>query len=220
VVAEPIAPTVIEITAVPASVALKRIQIPQSAPAPESAPAAQVETSPSLPAPKIEEQSTMPPQAPAPVEPATLSIDATPRLRRLPLDLPTRESAPAEPHTPSPDISTTAWRLAQAEPIDPAPAPQPAPIQGDDTPSMIARRVHVDHLPGERMICGALPRAGVVVMIEDPHGENSIVYSGTAPQYGEGGFEMAVAEDGKYIVTIGGRGIEIQVQGDTVFINA
>jgi hypothetical protein len=85
---------------------------------------------------------------------------------------------------------------------------------------MIARRVHVDHLPGERMICGALPRAGVVVMIEDPHGENSIVYSGTAPQYGEGGFEMAVAEDGKYIVTIGGRGIEIQVQGDTVFINA
>jgi hypothetical protein len=31
---------------------------------------------------------------------------------------------------------------------------------------------------------------------------------------------MAVAEDGKYIVTIGGRGIEIQVQGDTVFINA
>ena len=85
---------------------------------------------------------------------------------------------------------------------------------------MIARRVHVDHLPGARMICGAMPRPGIVVMIEDTHGENTIVYSGSAPHYGEGGFEMAVADDGKYVVTIGGRGIEVQVQDDTVFIHA
>ena len=133
------------------------------------------------------------------------------RRRHLP---PTSKPAPAG-----------SWRLAQAEPIEPtlessAPPHEPAPVAADETPSMIARRVHVDHLPGERMICGALPRAGVVVMIEDTRGENTIVYSGSARHYGEGGFEMVVSEDGKYLVTIGGRGIEIEVQSDTVFIHA
>ena len=93
-------------------------------------------------------------------------------------------------------------------------------MAADDTPSMIGRRVHVDHLPGARMICGALPRANVVVMIESSRGENAIVYSGTAPHYGEGGFELAVAEDGKYAVTIGGQLIDVEVQSDTVFICA
>ncbi len=202
-IAEPPAPApVIEITAVPASVALKRIQIAPSAPASETEQVAPTET----------------PTAPPVAETPAPTIEPTPQPRRVELDFPVQEP------TPSPG-----WRLAQAEPIAPtpgapvppsAPAPQPTEVVIDDTPSMIARRVHVDHLPGARMICGAMPRAGIVVMIEDAHGENTIVYSGSAPQYGEGGFEMAVAEDGKYVVTIGGRGIEVQVQEDTVFIHA
>jgi hypothetical protein len=245
VVAEPPPPPppVIEITAVPASVALKRIQLPPSVAAAEGAPAAKAEPTASAPAPSSEEKTApplqatapteptapgieempAPPRAAAPTEPAAPSLDATPLLRRLPLDFPMRESTSVEPLAPpSPAPPAATWRLAQAEPIEPAreAPPQPAPAPTDDTPSMIARRIHVDHLPGARMICGALPRPAIVVMIEDPHGENTIVYSGTAPQYGEGGFETALAEDGKYIVTIGGRGIEIEMQGDTVFIHA
>ena len=219
VTVEPPAPQpVIEITAVPASVALKRIQITPSARATEVASVAPADTPPSAPAPISEEKPASPPQATAPVEPAAPTIENAPQPRRLELDFPVRESAPAEPPAPSP-----AWRLAQAEPIAPTreeSAPQPVEVTVEDSPSMIARRIHVDHLPGARMICGAMPRAGIVVMIEDTHGENTIVYSGSAPHYGEGGFETAVAEDGRYVVTIGGRGIEVEVQDDTVFIHA
>jgi hypothetical protein len=204
---EPPAP-IIEITAVPASVALKRIQITPSAPATETESVAPAET-PTAPAVAA---------TPAPAEAVAPTVELTPQPRRVELDFPVQESAPSP-----------GWRLAQAEPITPTPsaptppsmpAPQSTEVVIEDTPSMIARRVHVDHLPGARMICGAMPRAGIVVMIEDTHGENTIVYSGSAPQYGEGGFEMSVAEDGKYVVTIGGRGIEVQVEQDTVFIHA
>jgi len=155
-----------------------------------------------------------------PAAPTTEVVPAvTPQLPRLQLDLPMRAPAPTEPAAPTSEPAPAgSWRLAQAEPIEPT--LEPAPVAADETPSMIARRVHVDHLPGERMICGALPRAGVVVMIEDTRGENTIVYSGSARHYGEGGFELMVSEDGKYLVTIGGRGIEIKVQSDTVFIHA
>jgi hypothetical protein len=219
----PASQPVIEITAVPASVALKRIQITPSAHTADVAPVAPADTSPSAPPPVSKEKTVPSPQETAPVEPAAPTIENTPQPRRIELDFPVRESAPAEPPAPS-----TAWRLAQAEPIVPTheapvfstPVPQAAETVVEDSPSIIARRVHVDHLPGARMICGAMPRAGIVVMIEDTRGENTIVYSGSAPHYGEGGFEMAVAEDGKYVVTIGGRGIEVEVQDDTVFIHA
>jgi hypothetical protein len=35
-----------------------------------------------------------------------------------------------------------------------------------------------------------------------------------------GGFEQVVEEDGVYLVTIGGRVIEVLVQGETAFIHA
>ncbi|MEW5721080.1 MAG: SpoIID/LytB domain-containing protein, partial [Chloroflexota bacterium] len=165
-VASPAPAPVIEITAVPASVALKRIQITPSAPASETEPVAPAETPP---APAVAE-------TPAPAESVAPTAEPTPQPPRVELDFPVQESAPSP-----------GWRLAQAEPIAPmpvvsapsdAPAPQPTEVVIDDTPSMIARRVHVDHLPGARMICGAMPRAGIVVMIEDARGENTIVYSG------------------------------------------
>jgi hypothetical protein len=210
----PVAPRpVIEITAVPASVALKRVQFapaetPVSAPAPEP------------PAPRVEEKSAplvIVPGAPAAPMGETTPVNE-PALPRLALDLPIRpptESAAAQ----SEPVAEVSWRLAKPEPIESA-NDAPMPVAADDTPSMIGRRVHVDHLPGERMICGTLPRANIVVMIENSRGENTVVYSGTAPHYGEGGFELAVAEDDKYTVTIGGQTIDVQVQGDTVFIQA
>lgn len=200
---QPIPRPVIEIKAVPAAIALKRVPLP---PEPTESPASPppIET-PSAPpiivpgAPSVEEQTPSAPPAPP----------------RIELDFPVRPAVPA---------ATGAWRLPKPEPIETtAAAPTretPAPMVMDETPSMIGRRAHVDHLPGARMICGALPRANVVVMIETPRGETLVVYSGTAPHYGEGGFEVPVPEDGKYIVTIGGQAIGVNVRDDTVFIHA
>jgi hypothetical protein len=209
---EPTPRPIIEITAVPASVALKRVQLPES----PSAPLPSETSAPASAAP--DESKTETPSAPlvVPGAPKIEEESAPPTPPRIELDFPVRPREPSETETP---IET--WRLPKPEPIETTPAPVPAaPMMVDETPSMIGRRVQVDHLPGARMICGALPRANVVVMIENPHGETFIVYSGTAPHYGEGGFEVVVPEDGKYIVTIGGQTIGVNVQDDTVFIHA
>jgi len=83
-----------------------------------------------------------------------------------------------------------------------------------------ARRMHVDHLPGSRMIAGCLARAGIVVSIENGDGHKTLVFSGTAAHYGEGGFETMVDEDGTYHVTIENEMLEVQVRGETVFLHA
>jgi hypothetical protein len=70
------------------------------------------------------------------------------------------------------------------------------------------------------MIAGCLPRAGIAVSIEDGRGNKTLVFSGNAVHYGAGGFEAVVAEDGRYLVTIGRRVIEVNVQGETAFIHA
>ena len=87
-------------------------------------------------------------------------------------------------------------------------------------PTKPPRRVHIDHLPGSRMIAGCLPEAGVAVLIEDPRGNKSVTLSGSAAHYGEGGFEMMVDEDGRYLVTLDDQVIEVQISGETVFIHA
>lgn len=164
------------------------------------------------PAPSREEPAPPKPDLIVPGAPATPKEELPPR-PRVELDLPLRPkpSVEATPKTP--------WQLPKPEPIE-ATRPASAPPPADETPSMIGRRMHVDHLPGARMICGALPRADIVILIENSRGENLVLYSGTAPQYGVGGFELPVAENGKYIVTIGGQSLAVQVQDDTVFIQA
>jgi hypothetical protein len=115
--------------------------------------------------------------------------------------------------------------------VEPVAAPAPRAITQDvavkptmplssEASSVIARRVHVDYLPGERMIAGCLPRPDLSVFIEDPRGNRTLVLSGSAPHYGDGGFETIVTEDGRYLVTIGGRVIEVNVQSETAFIHA
>jgi hypothetical protein len=91
--------------------------------------------------------------------------------------------------------------------------PQPKPTKPP-------RRVHIDHLPGQRMIAGSLPQSGMTILIEDGHGNKTVVQSGSAGHYGEGGFELMVEEDGRYLVTIDDQVIEVQVDGETVFIHA
>ena len=81
-------------------------------------------------------------------------------------------------------------------------------------------RVHIDQLPGARMIAGCLATSGVAIAIEEPNGNRTVVYSGNAPHYGEGGFEQTVEQDGMYRVIIDGQSIEVMVQEETAFIHA
>jgi len=80
--------------------------------------------------------------------------------------------------------------------------------------------VHIDHLPGHRMIAGSLEAAGIPITVTDPHGNQTTVTSGNATHYGEGGFETIALEDGHFIVSIQEQRIEVDVQGETVFIHA
>ncbi len=87
-------------------------------------------------------------------------------------------------------------------------------------PTKPPRRVHIDHLPGSRMIAGCLPEAGIAILIEDPQGNKIVTMSGIAGHYGEGGFETMVDEDGRYLVTLDDQVIEVHISGETVFIHA
>ncbi len=86
-------------------------------------------------------------------------------------------------------------------------------------PTKPPRRVHIDHLPGSRMIAGCLPDAGISISIEDPHGNKTITLSGSAAHYGDGGFEAMVEEDGRYLITVDDQVVEVNVNGETVFIH-
>ncbi len=189
---------------------IESTRLPTTLEAPLRHASGAVKRAPEPPAPRREETSA--PNLIVPGAPATPKEEPRPT-PRVELDVPL---PPTPPATTAP---TPSWQLPKPEPIE-APQPAPTPPPADETPSMIGRRMHVDHLPGARMICGALPRADIVILIENPHGENTVVYSGTAPQYGVGGFEFPVTENGKYIVTIGGQSLAVQVQDDTVFIQA
>jgi hypothetical protein len=146
--------------------------------------------------------------------------------------------APIEPPTPLFEPSAP----VETAPIAPMPTAQPSQAESEPTvqpvsaaPPIIAeadlpaleqvvigtgKRMHVDHLPGARMIAGALLRAGIAVSIEDPRGNRTIVFSGSAVHYGAGGFETVVDEDGAYHVTIDGHALLVHVRGETVFIHA
>ena len=99
--------------------------------------------------------------------------------------------------------------VTKSEPIVTAPS----------KPTKPPRRVHIDHLPGSRMIAGCLPEPGVSIFIEGPQGNKIVTASGSAVHYGEGGFEMMVEEDGRYLVTLDDQVVEVNVTGETVFLH-
>lgn len=139
-----------------------------------------------------------------------------------------QSNVPHDVEQPDISVSSTAEQISAdpESPIAPIPDLPAVPwVHEADLPALHEAiavkmpRMHVDHLPGGRMIAGCLPAAGVVVRLQDPHGSETLVFSGSAPHYGEGGFETMVGEDGHYIVAIGEEQVEVQVQGDTVFIH-
>ncbi|HEX7588226.1 MAG TPA: SpoIID/LytB domain-containing protein [Anaerolineae bacterium] len=99
--------------------------------------------------------------------------------------------------------------VAKSEPI----------VTEPSKPTKPPRRVHIDHLPGSRMIAGCLPEPGVSILIEGPQGNKIVTASGSAVHYGEGGFETMVEEDGRYLVTLDDQVVEVNVTGETVFLH-
>ncbi|MBI5302878.1 MAG: hypothetical protein HY868_12140, partial [Chloroflexi bacterium] len=199
----------------------QELRVPLNLPTPPVAPIASEPVAPIEPTqePRVPLILPTPPVAPIASEPVA-PIEPT-QEPRVPLILPTTLSS-AEPLAPRVPLDMPVIMPVPREIKEATPPPQPKPTAplSQETSSVIAKRVHVDSLPGERMIAGALPRRGITLVIQDPQGNQTKLVSGTAPQYGDGGFEYPATEDGLYLVTIGGRVIEVNVQGETAFIHA
>lgn len=167
-----------------------------------------------------------------------------------PANLPSKPIAPIEPAreeklpplapvaTPPSIVSEPSLEF-ESEPVLETPVAQatpPSQVEPEATPAHAVaehelpaleenivpekRMYHIDHLPGTRMIAGCLDRAGLPVMIVDPHGQQILVFTGNATHYGAGGFETIVDEDGVYRVTLDGQIIEVTIAGETAFIHA
>jgi hypothetical protein len=131
-------------------------------------------------------------------------------------------SAPAveEFGAPLEQMAEQAAPMEMAEDSDRALIMPRAELPAEETPSQVARRVVIDHLPGARMIAGCLPHPDIAIVIEDVEGAKQIVFSGSAAHYGAGGFETSVEADGRYFVTVGKYTFEVSINDDTAFIHA
>ena len=153
-----------------------------------------------------------------PIEPAKPIRQATTLPPRAPVARHVSATTPP-PKTKTPRTHHASSVPESLQPTEPAPAPPPAPAILEPIPAK-QRRVHIDHLPGHRMIAGSLGEVGIPITVTDPHGNQTLVTSGNATHYGEGGFETLALEDGHYLVSIEGQVIQVEMQGETVFIHA
>ena len=169
--------------------------------------------------------------------------EAPPADRQTPPAEPPQQPPTAEPGPAETSESITTYQVSpepvSTEPLSEEPAPpEPAmeervslpppdhipeaPLPGSDASRRTRPRPHlqIDHLPGEPAIAGCLPGSGIQVSIKDEQGNETLVFTGSAPHYGDGGFEMVVEDGGRYFVSVDEETIEVNVRGDTVFIHA
>ena len=83
-----------------------------------------------------------------------------------------------------------------------------------------AHQPHVlmDSLPGPRVIAGNLAKPGTLITVRDASGNRIVTVSGVAKQYGAGGFEAPLTDDGAYHVKFDNVEMDVQVMSETVFI--
>jgi hypothetical protein len=203
----------------------------EAEPAAPAAPAPAPEPKPRVRAQKAPAASAPPAAKP---EPEKRARHKPPR--PLPRRTPRREEAPVAAPPPAEVEKAEAETIVEARVQPPAPVqpkleklrdvlvgevvPKSEPAVAEPPkPTKPPRRVHIDHLPGSRMIAGCLPEAGVSILIEDPQGNKMVMLSGSAEHYGAGGFEMMVDADGRYLVTLDDQVIEVHISGETVFIH-
>lgn len=134
-------------------------------------------------------------------------IDMMPPVERFytPLDAPPTmpEAMPSFTHSGA-DQTPIAW------------APPP-PMQ-ESAWAMNQPRVLMDVLPGPRIIAGNLAKPGTLITIRDTRGNSIVTVSGVAKQYGHGGFEAPLTDDGTYQVKFNGTELDVNLENETVFI--
>ena len=79
-------------------------------------------------------------------------------------------------------------------------------------------QVLLDYLPGPRVIAGNLARSGMVITVRDAAGNSIVTVSGVAKQYGTGGFEAPLTDNGAYHVKFDHTELDVKLQDETVFI--
>lgn len=199
--------------------------------APEETPPP-VRKSPGTPRVRMPKASPPAPPPPAPAPPPdefsalldslNQAVGVTPSVSKPASPKPKVETDKAQPAPSTPTGEPAP--LPQASTLSSAPAPtsgtpaSPAPTQPEVEPAAPLGHIHVDNLPGPRMIAGCLSRTGVRIEIEDARGWKMSVFSGSALHYGEGGFEIAVQEDGYYTVHVEGKVIEVSLRDETIFL--
>lgn len=94
----------------------------------------------------------------------------------------------------------------------------PPPPMEENAFGVKQTRVLMDSLPGPRVIAGNLPKAGMLVTIRDARGNSIVTVSGVAQQYGAGGFEAPLTDDGAYHVKFDGAELDVRLENETVFI--
>lgn len=111
-------------------------------------------------------------------------------------------------------MPTFSARAADETPIAWAtPPPLQENVYGVHPPQLL-----MDTLPGPRVIAGNLPKVGMLVTIQDARGNSTVTVSGTAKQYGSGGFEAPLTDDGAYNVKFDGTDLDVKLENETVFI--
>ena len=199
---------------------------------------------PAPPQPIINAPLPTPPSAkteePKPTAPRETNIVTPAREVAIPPDVLKKfaRSRPA-PKTPPPPVTPPANEFAAPptdlpEPFEFTPVAPPdsmpeemlegLPEMGmpEDVASIPAAEANanliVDYLPGARMLAGDLREKGVVVTVYDEQANVYATVSGEAPQYGEGGFEIALPHEGEYRVELRGDALTLRVGDETVFV--
>lgn len=111
---------------------------------------------------------------------------------------------------PRPDETPIVWAV---------PPPLRESTEEPSLPKVLSTpKVLIDYLPGPRIIAGNLPKSGMIVTVRDRQGNSVVTVSGVAKQYGSGGFEAPLTDDGAYLVKFDGTELDVTVDQETVFI--
>ncbi len=104
--------------------------------------------------------------------------------------------------------------------LSPTPAPAPSPQQSPGRPGAkwsmsVVRQSRTD---GVRAIAGSFPRQGIRLEVTDPWGNSVTVTSGSKPEYGPGGFEVAVWADAVYTLRFLEEAFQVDVKREIVIL--
>ena len=149
-------------------------------------------------------------------------------LKKFARPRPEREAAPASLETTAPPPDLPEEYLIPTSPPDSTPEempqsfPEMMPASREamaGAPELSTSGLLVDSIPGERMLTGNLLERGVVLTVYDDKANVFVSVSGQAPQYGEGGFEIALPHAGDYRVEVRNEVLTIRMGDETVFLS-